>query len=335
MASIRIPIETITFELERILTKNGFTLDRATILARVFMENSRDGVASHGLNRFPLFIKHVELGHVNISADPELLISSGALERWDGLKGPGISNALFCADRAVVLARKHGIGCVALRNTNHWMRGGTYGWRAVEQGCAMICWTNTKPNMPYWGSSEYRTGNNPMVLAIPRESGPIVLDMALTQYSYGKLEVLKQKGDLLPFFGGFDKNGNLSKEPAAILEKETGLPIGYWKGSALSLLLDLLAALLSDGRTTQEIGKHDPETVLSQVFIAFDVSNSALYAQAKEAIEESIDELQRSHPVTEGESVVYPGERVLQTRRESIEKGVVVDAATWKTILTM
>ena len=87
-------------------------------------------------------------GVVDIRARPQLVDSNGAFERWDGQKGPGNLNAHACMERAIVLSRQYGIGCVAMANTNHWMRGGSYGWQAADAGVMGICWTNTLPNVP-------------------------------------------------------------------------------------------------------------------------------------------------------------------------------------------
>ena len=105
---------------------------------------------------------------------------------------------------AIGLSRAHGIGCVALANTNHWMRGGTYGWQAADAGCVAICWTNTLPNLPPWGADMPRIGNNPLVIAVPRAAGHVVFDIAMSQFSYGALESYRKRGELLPVDGGFD-----------------------------------------------------------------------------------------------------------------------------------
>ena len=78
-------------------------------------------------------------------------MSFGAMERWDGHRDSAL-NARLAMARAIELAKKSGIGLVALGNNNHWMRGGTYGWLAAEKGCIGICWSNTAPNMPAWGA---------------------------------------------------------------------------------------------------------------------------------------------------------------------------------------
>ena len=90
----------------------------------------------------------------------------------------------------MTLARTHGIGLVALAETSHWMRGGSYGWQAADRGLFAICWSNTLPNLPAWGTVTPGLGNNPLVLAIPRADGPVVLDMAMSQFSYGTMTAL-------------------------------------------------------------------------------------------------------------------------------------------------
>jgi len=165
------------------------------------------------------------------------------------------------------LAGQSGIGCVGLANTNHWMRGGTYGWRVAERGLLFIGWTNTMPNMPPWGGDRNTIGNNPFVMAIPRSEGHVVLDMAMSQYSYGKLEWHAKKGGMMPEFAGYDTRGEITRDPAEVLATERILPAGLWKGSAMAMVMDLAAAVLSGGLTTCGIGDLPAETKLSQVFI--------------------------------------------------------------------
>ena len=138
----RIPFATMRSTCEGILRGHGFSSERASLLATIFSSSSRDGVQSHGMNRFPKFCADVQSGLVDKDAIPSLIQSLGALEQWDGNGGPGPLNAMACTERAMELAKEHGIGCIALRNTNHWMRGGSYGWHAADSGFGLISWTN-------------------------------------------------------------------------------------------------------------------------------------------------------------------------------------------------
>ena len=215
------------------------------------------------------------------------------------------------------------------------MRAGTYGRRAADAGFVFLCWTNATPTMAPYGGRETRLGNNPLVVAVPRVDGPIVLDMAMTQFAFGKLEVFHRSGEQLPVPGGFDAQGQPTRDPTAILEGGRALPIGYWKGSGLALLLDLTATLISGGRSTYQIAQNKVEYGVSQVFIAFDVSQASSAALIDQIVDQIVQDLHETAPDGEGQEVLYPGERVLRTRQRNLEQGIPIDEAAWQQILKM
>lgn len=323
---MKITFSRLKEELKRVLVANGFENEVAELCARTFAENSGDGVHTHGLNRFPTFVRAVKEGLVNPSAEPERISRMAALENWDGHLGPGISNAMHCMARAIVLADEYGIGCVSIRNTNHWMRGGTYGWQAADAGFIGICFTNTIANVTPWGGTEPRLGNNPIVIAVPRTAGHIVLDMAVSQYSFGKMQEYRFRDEHLPFPGGYDSDGNISKDPAKIIKSQRALPIGYWKGSGLSLLVDVLLTSLSGGRSTAAITAGGAESGVSQCFIAIrpGLENAAL-------IEQIVDFTKSGH----ADQVRYPGESTLSKRKEYLLGGIPVNEKIWNEVLNM
>ena len=329
---MRLDYSEIEPVLESALLKHGFSGDRASLCASLFTETSLDGVYSHGLNRFPLFLQMVEEGIVKPGNEPSMIHSLNNFETWDGNLGPGNLNAWTCMDRAIQLARESGMGVISLRNTNHWMRGGTYGLQAARAGCIGICMTNTKPNMPPWGGRETKVGNNPFIISIPKEPYPFLLDMAMSQFSYGKMEVLEQSGDKLPFAGGFDTNLQLTDDPAAIMESELALPMGYWKGSGLAILIDLLVSILSGGQTTNEIGKNEPEYGLSQLFIAFDLRQLADEDSRARIIREVTGSLLDTTAMEAGGEVFYPGQQSWLRRQENRQRGIPVDRDLWASI---
>ena len=332
MGIIYIHFEEMKREFQRVLLKVGFSLERAGVLADILAQNSLDGVASHGWNRFLALIGQVEQGLVTVNAEPEIVAAFGAWEQWDAKLGPGPLNGVVATNRAMELARQYGMGCVGLRNTNHWMRAGTYGQIAARAGFVLVCWTNAVATMPPYGSRDIRLGNNPIVLAVPRQDGPVVLDIAMSQFSFGKLEVLRRSGEKLPVPGGTDQDGRPTHDPAVILESGRALPIGYWKGSGLALLLDMTATLIAGGRATYQINP-EAESGQSQVFIAFDISQPAGAAWVEQEIQNIIADLQRAQPTTPDAEVMFPGERVLRTRQENLSNGIPVDETVWQAIL--
>jgi 3-dehydro-L-gulonate 2-dehydrogenase len=330
--------------LREVLLKVGFTPARAQLSARLFAETTRDGVYSHGLNRFPRMIAQIKAGVIVVDAEPVKVAGVGAIERWDGRRGPGNLNAYASMDRAIALARQHGIGCVALANTNHWMRGGSYGWQAVEAGMIGMCWTNTMANLPSWGAPEPRVGNNPLIIAVPRSKGPVVLDMAMSQFSFGALEGYRMRGEQLPVEGGFDNDGNLTRDPGAIEASGRALPIGYWKGSGLSLLLDMLGAVLSGGHATHQITADViQETNMSQVFLAFNLpaledATTGTPGVSAAARDQAIDQIVASvqgpdSPITK--KLRYPGEKTLQLRKQNQEQGIPVNPDIWTKVQSL
>ena len=327
---MRVTYQELHQTLARALLGEGFEPARADLCARLFADTDLDGVYSHGLNRFPRFVEMIRRGVVDVRAAPSLVAGGGALERWDGGRGPGNLNAEHSMGRAVELSREFGVGCVALRNTNHWMRGGSYGWQAAGAGCVGVCWTNSMPNMPPWGSARALLGNNPLVVAVPRPAGHVVLDMAMSQFSYGALASYRARGEQLPVVGGYDGEGRLTRDPGAIEDSGRPLPAGFWKGSGLALVLDMAAAVLSGGLATHRIPADAPaETGLSQVFLAFDLSFFGGHEAAARLAEEVIEHLRDS---TAGEGVRYPGERTLKVRRENLEKGIPVEPSAWRQV---
>jgi 3-dehydro-L-gulonate 2-dehydrogenase len=327
---LRVAFDDLCATLAQGLSLRGFEDARAQRCAEIFAENSLVGVASHGLNRFPRFVEWIDNGWVDPGKSPMQLEAWGSLERWDGQLGPGPLNAEACMGRAMAIAKEFGAGIVALRNTNHWMRGGTYAWQAADAGFAGLCFTNTEPNLPPWGSSEPKLGNNPVAVSIPRSNGRhLLFDGAMSQFSYGALETAARAGRTMPVPGGYTRTGELTDDPGQILNSKRALPIGFWKGAGLSLMLDLLAASLSAGNTTKDLGMREGEYGVSQLFLA--LGSTLLDAPTQERIERTLQDL-HSAATSDKAPVRYPGEHLLGIRERNLREGVPVEAAVWNRV---
>ena len=333
---MRVKYEEMVKEFSRVLQKNGFDVQSAQDAAVIFAQNSMAGVYSHGLNRFPRVIEYLQKGEIDPEVKADCQMAAGAFERWDGHRGFGPLNAKRAMDRAVELAKQYGIGIVALGNNNHWMRGGSYGWQAADQGCVGICWSNTCPNMPAWGGVDRKIGNNPIIMAIPRSNGEhVVIDCAVSQFSYGKMEDCRLKGIRLPVPGGYDSQGNLTTDPAEIEKTWRVLPMGYWKGSGISIALDLIATVLSNGNSVQTIGTFGDEIGLTQVMIAIDPAKMNPTELTDQIVTDIVKDVKASVPEKEGGEVYYPGELELKNIKENREQGIPVIEEKWNEVLAM
>jgi 3-dehydro-L-gulonate 2-dehydrogenase len=327
---MRVTYDELKNELKRVLLKLSFPENKAELCASVFAANSRDGVYSHGLSRFPVFAALAKEGLIDTHVEPECVETKGNFEIWDGHLGPGIYNATLCMERAIKIAKESGVGVIAIRNTNHWMRGGTYGWQAADAGCIGICFTNASAGMPPWGGDHPTLGNNPLVIAVPRKGGHVVLDMAMSQYSYGKLGEYQFKNEPLPVPGGYDEHGNLTTDPASIIKTKRALPVGYWKGSGLSLLIDILLTSLSGGNSTAQIAEFGKEVGLSQCFICIQPRD----------IHSSLIEKILLFTKTDGdgnirEGIAFPGENTLERRKQNEKDGIPINEKIWNDVLKM
>jgi 3-dehydro-L-gulonate 2-dehydrogenase len=253
------------------------------------------------------------------------------MEQWNGKLGPGMLNAIEATDRAMELASKYTIGCVAMANTNHWMRGGYYGWRAARKNFVFIGWTNTIANMPAWNAIDNKLGNNPIVFSIPYNDEAIVLDMAMSQFSFGSMEQAVMKNEKLPVAGGFDNQGKMTNDPGEIMESKRPMPIGYWKGAGLSLMLDVLATVLSAGFSTKEISAEGTEYALSQVFIAIDLNKLSNFSSINSVVQNIIEDYKQS--IAEAsKNISFPGERVVASRHHNTLQGIPVLKNIWQDI---
>lgn len=332
---VRVPFEEMKTVFERVLKSRNVREEDAVLCAKLVAETSLEGVYTHGAHRFIQLVQMIDRRIIDVEQKPSLESSYGVLERWDGNRGMGNLNAHRAMSRAIELAKERTIGVVALKNTNHWMRPGTYGLMAAEAGCIGILWTNTMPLMPAWGGVEPKVGNNPLVIAVPSSEDPLLVDMAMSLFSYGKLESHAREHQSLPVVGGWDREGNLTSDAQAIMDSKRPLPIGFWKGTSLALALDLVVAALSGGRTTLEIHGEGGERSPSQVFIAIDLASFEDREQILARIDASLADINASTPLEEDKPVRWPGQRRNEIRAENLAKGIPTNAGIWQRILAL
>jgi 3-dehydro-L-gulonate 2-dehydrogenase len=201
---------------------------------------------------------------------------------------------------------------------------------AAEAGCIGICFTNAIAGMAPWGGKQPRLGNNPLVISFPYRDKNVLLDMALSQFSYGKMQEYELEHTMLPQFGGYDEEGNPTKDPTVIRKNKSALPIGFWKGSGLALVLDILLTGLGGGLSTAAITKSGKEIGLSQCFICLHPKN--FHDTLVEEIFQFTRTDDRGKPAT---GITYPGERMLATRAQNEREGIPVDESIWKKVMEL
>lgn len=173
-------------------------------------------------------------------------------------------------------------------------------------------------------------------MAVPRSNGEhAMIDCAVSQFSYGKIEDCRLNGRQLPVPGGYDTKGQLTTDPAEIEKTWRVLPMGYWKGSGLSIVLDLIATVLTNGNSVRKIGTFGDEIGLTQIMIAIDPSKFNTVEETDRIVDEILADVKTSVPVEEGGEVYYPGELELKNIRDNKVNGIPVVEEVWESVLRM
>ncbi|MEG1641096.1 MAG: Ldh family oxidoreductase, partial [Ruthenibacterium sp.] len=315
--------------------KFGVNEKKADILSSIYAENSLVGVPSHGLNIFVNTCERIRKGIVHAQAEPECVGAIGGFERWDGKMGLGPYNAYCCATRAVELAKTNGIGCVSIRNTNHWGRAGKYSALMAQAGMIGICMTNGTSCMATWGGTTSRIGNNPVSMAVPADEGIVAVDMAFSQFSNGQLNNYKSADKTLPVMGGYDKDGNLTNDPSAILETKKMVPAGFWKGAAFATLTDLVVTCASLGNNTKKLDEIGADMSISQMYLAINFAALGEVETARGLCSETLAYIKDTELAPGVESVRFPGEALIKNKKENLESGIPVREDMWERLLAM
>ena len=227
------------------LTNNQTSDKNAKEVADALINAEFDGQAGHGLSRIPSYVEQVLSGKVAGNVTPSLLSSKGSVIRIDANKGfafPAISLAL---SEITKTCKSFGIAAASISRSHHFGQAGRHVERLAEDGLIGLMFGNTPKAIPPWGGSKPLFGTNPIAFASPRETAsPLVIDMSLSKVARGKVMVANQLNEKIPEGWAIDKEGRPTTDAKKALEGAM-LPIGDAKGSALALMVEVLAAGLT------------------------------------------------------------------------------------------
>lgn len=140
----------------------------------------------------------------------------------------------------------------------------------------------------------------------------------------------------MPIDAGFGLDGELTKDPDQVIRSQRILPTGYWKGAALSFLLDLFASVLSAGNTVAGIGAlPGDEHGVSQIFMAIDYKRLTGQEEAERIVGSAMESLLSSRPAPGTDRIIYTGQPAKECRIKNLEQGIPVDAGVWNQVMQL
>lgn len=314
----------ITFS-EAVLSAVGLPATDAHLVADSLVRADLWGHQSHGVMRLSWYVARIRAGVVHAMTQPELIVDAGAVAVLDGRDGVGQVIASRAAHEAIRRAKAHGIGAVAVRNSNHFGTAAYFTRLAPPEGCIGLLTTNASPAMAPWGGRKKTVGNNPWSVAAPAGSHPpMVLDIANTVVARGKVFLARQKGVPIPAGWAINAAGEPTTDPAEALAGII-LPMGEHKGYAISVALDVLSGVLTG--SAFGTGIHGPYQTehrggCGHLMIALNIEAFLPLTEFNIRMERLIDEL-KSVPLAKGfDEIFYPGEIEARNEERYLREGL-------------
>ena len=292
------------------------------------------GHDSHGIVRVNLYLEQIENGVLEPASDPEPIQEASSILIMDAKRNFGQWSAFLTVKEIIAKAETCGVAAGGVTNSGHVGRLGEWVEMAADAGFIGLAFCNgggRRGTVAPFGGSERMMGTNPLAAAIPLEDrNPIVIDFATSVVAEGKVKIARNKGVELPPGCLLDKHGNPSVNPNDLYDGGVLLPVGGHKGSALSLLNDVMAGLLTGSGVPQE---GDGKLNNGAFFIVLRIETfralSAFFGEAQAYA----DFFKSVRPAPGFDEVMLPGEPEAFTAAERRANGIPVDEVTWSNLV--
>jgi LDH2 family malate/lactate/ureidoglycolate dehydrogenase len=299
----------------------------ADTCARRLVEGDARGQRAHGLSRLPAYVRRIEEGGLNPTANPHLISESPVTALVDGENGLGPVVMTYSTELASRKARQAGLAWIGVRGSNHPGAGGVYAQLLVDQNLIAIIGTVANVNqMAPWGGIERLLGPNPLSIGVPAGDEPdIVLDMATTTVSYGTVRRAIAAGRPLGMDWLMDSLGKPIVDPA-LADSGTLVPIGGHKGYGISMIIAALAGTLNGAAAGSDVVDHYQDlTTPTNTGHFLIVANPQMFRPLEDFLGEmdnKIHEIRASKPQDGVEAVRIPGEGSDSLRRSAEVSGI-------------
>lgn len=304
----------------------GMSTEHAATVAEVVVWANLRGVDSHGVSRVPRYVEWIGTGVVNPRPDLKVATETAASVLIDADRAAGPVAMTTAMDAAMRKAREAGVGLALVRATTHTAALGYYTLAAAREGMAALALAGSIPIMAYHGAAAAGVSTSPVSIAVPGgSSGPVVLDMATSIVSLGRLAQARRSGQPLPEGWALDADGKPTTEPQ---RAEIPLPMAGPKGSGLALMVELLTSVLvGNPILAGTVGKPGRARHRQNAFaLAIDIARYGDPAAFAREVQQLAGAL-KSLPHDAGVEILMPGERGARMFEQRSRGGIPVPAA--------
>ncbi|HVC32550.1 MAG TPA: Ldh family oxidoreductase [Chloroflexota bacterium] len=300
----------------------GVPQEDAALLGNALVDADLRGVNSHGCRWVSVYARNIRNGGANLQPVIRVVRDDGATCVLDGDGGLGHILAARAMKLAIQRAKEHGVGVVSLRNSQHIGALAYYTQMAANAECLGYCTTNAGVVMVPPGGREKIVGLNPLSWAAPTaRPWSFNLDMATSVVAGSKLGMASERGETIPLGWAIDRDGNPTDDPKK--GQEGGiLPLGGPKGYGLSVMLDIMAGVLSGGRFGRGLGAKGS----AQLYQALDIAHFIPMDDFKSRMEELIQQIKGSALAPGSKGIFFPGEIEYNLKQDRRASGLPLDA---------
>jgi delta1-piperideine-2-carboxylate reductase len=245
-ATVKLTTDDLSALILRAFVAHGVSKANARILTRVVVAAEQDGCTTHGVFRMSGYIATLRSGWVDGKAQPQVTDAAPGLVLVDAANG--FSQVALDAGRETLLEKvgRNGIASLAIRNGHHFAALWPDIEPFAEAGYVALTMVNGRSRIAPFGARRKVIGTTPMAFACPRKNGPPVMwDQASSIVAQGEVLLASREGGTLPPGIGVDAEGRSTTDPKAVLAGGALLPFGGHKGSAIALMIELLAGALT------------------------------------------------------------------------------------------
>jgi len=310
-----------------VLTKAGLSPDWSAIVTESLLCAEIRGIFSHGVVRLESYIQRVEAGVMKIQSPIATEMDAQAVALLNANNTFGQIAGHKAMSLAIEKAKQYGTGVVAVKNSNHFGVAAYYAMMALKEDMVGCVFTNSSPAMAVYGTKTPLIGTNPIAIAIPAgDQFPIVLDMSTSVVARGKIRYAALTGHDIPLGWARDIDGKPTAD-AKVALKGSLEPVGGVKGSAFSLIIDIICGILTNTVLTggvKNITDVSGPAKTGHFFAALDISRFIDMKLFKSNVDQVITNI-KSFPAVDGGKIFMPGEIEFHLSKKRMEEGIPLE----------
>jgi L-2-hydroxycarboxylate dehydrogenase (NAD+) len=312
----------------RLLEEHDASPANAHLQAALLIDAELKGHPSHGLQRLPRILSRIDRGLIDPRANGISHWQSDAVLRMDGQKGLGPVVAMSAVEQLMRRVVTSGIALAAIRNSNHLGMLAFYVERLALHGLIGIAMSSSEALVHPFGGTRAVLGTNPIAIAVPTSERPLILDLATSVVSMGKIHHYAHTKMPLPSGWARDLDGNPTTDPHKAKAGAIA-PFGDAKGYGLGIAVELLVAALAGSALAPDVrGTLDADSICNKgdVIIAIDPGGGSPLLQT---LADYLELVRISPPANLGKPVSIPGDGAHDRREASMRHGFEITGQLW------